>query len=130
MKRWFIARIVEEEPGSGTWVPKVALYPNVNYRGWSKAGYAFFMGQLATNNIDRFAGDNDIRIIPDAALDNALSTLPTAVRQDLINGLTNAGFNIAEVKNTWSVRQLLKHLKLQLQTDDNIESGDVRDIEG
>jgi hypothetical protein len=48
----------------------------------------------------------------------------------MITGLTNGGFDVSAVKTTWTFRQLLKHLKLQLQADDNIESGDVRDIEG
>jgi len=127
MKRWFVARIVEEEPGTDTWVPKVALYPNVNFRIWSKAGFAFCLGQLGTNNIDQLTGDNDIRLIPDASLDNLLNTIPTSVRNAMTTGLTNAGFDLQGVVGTWSFRRLLKHLKLQLQSDDNIESGDVLD---
>lgn len=127
MKRWFIARMVEVD---GEIMPKVATYPNVNHRTWSKDGFAFGMGQLATNNLSKFSGDTDIRLIPDAALDNALSTIPTATRQAMSAALTAAGFNVSAVKNTWSVRQLLKHLKAQLQTDDDVETGDVRDIEG
>jgi hypothetical protein len=127
MKRWFIARMVDIDGEIG---PKVGTYPNVNYRIWSKDGFAFCLGQLATNNLTQFDDDNDIKIIPDAALDNLLSTIPLARRNAMITGLTNGGFDISAVKQTWSVRQLLKHLKLQLQADDNIESGDVRDIEG
>jgi len=127
MKRWFIARMVEVD---GEIMPKVATYPNVNHRTWSKDGFAFGLGQLATNNLTQFSGDTDIRLIPDAALDNALSTIPTATRQAMSAALTVAGFNVSAVKRTWSVRQLLKHLKAQLQTDDDVETGDVRDIEG
>lgn len=127
MKRWFIARMVEVD---GEIMPKVATYPNVNHRTWSKDGVAFGLGQLATNNLSQFSGDADIRLIPDAALDNALSTIPTATRQAMSAALTDAGFNVSAVKNTWSVRQLLKHLKAQLQADDDVETGDVRDIEG
>ena len=127
MKRWFIARMVEVD---GEIMPKVATYPNVNHRTWSKDGFSFGLGQLATNNLTQFSGDTDIRLIPDAALDNALSTIPTATRQAMSAALTDAGFNVSAVKNKWSVRQLLKHLKAQLQTDDDVETGDVRDIEG
>ena len=127
MKRWFIARMVEVD---GEIMPKVATYPNVNHRTWSKDGFAFGLGQLATNNVTQFSGDTDIRLIPDAALDNALSTIPTATRRAMSAALTDAGFNVSAVKNQWSVRQLLKHLKAQLQTDDDVETGDVRDIEG
>lgn len=127
MKRWFIARMVEVD---GEIMPKVATYPNVNHRTWSKDGFAFGLGQLATNNLTQFSGDADIRLIPDAALDNTLSTIKTATRQAMSAALTDAGFNVSAVKNQWSVRQLLKHLKAQLQADDDVETGDVRDIEG
>jgi hypothetical protein len=128
MKRWFVARMGDYDPNDpGTLVPKVGVYTNVNYRLWSRAGFAFCMGQLATDNLDQFAGDNDIRLIPDAALDNLLSSLSPATRTEMQNGLTAAGFDVSAVKQTWSFRQLLKHLKLQLQSDDNIESGDVRE---
>jgi hypothetical protein len=125
MKRWFIARMVEVSPDE--WGPKVATYPNVNFRLWSKDGFAFGLGQLATNNLDQFTGDNDIKLIPDAALDNLLSSLSAQTRNNMRNGLEQGGFDITAVQNNWSFRQLLKHLKRQLQTDDNIESGDVRD---
>ena len=128
MKRWFVARMVQIGPDEIG--PKVATYPNVNFRVWSKDGFAFGMGQLATNNLTPLLADPDIRLIPDASLDNLLSTIPTQTRQEMITGLTNGGFDVTAVKNTWTFRQLLKHLKLQLQADDNVEAGDVRDIEG
>jgi hypothetical protein len=128
MKRWFVARMVEIEPGE--WAPKVATYPNVNHRTWSKDGFAFALGQLATNNLDQFTGDADIKLIPDAALDNLLSSLSASTRNAMRAGLEAGGFDITAVQNNWSFRQLLKHLKLQLQSNDSIENGDVRDIEG
>jgi hypothetical protein len=38
MKRWFVARMVEVSPDEIG--PKVATYPNVNFRIWSKDGFA------------------------------------------------------------------------------------------
>lgn len=125
MKRWFIARMVELEPNEIG--PKVSLYPNVNFRIWSNDVHAFCIGQLATNNLDQFAGDPDIKLIPDAAMDNTLSTLPAATRSAMQTQLTEGGFDVSAVKNTWTIRQLLKHLKLQISAGDNIESADVRD---
>lgn len=127
MKRWYFGRMVEVEPGEI--VPKVATYPNVNHRTWSKDGVPFCLGQLATNDLTKFDGDPDIKIIPDAALDNMLNTIPTSTRNAMTSALTAAGFDVSAVRGTWSLRGLLKHLKLQLQSDDNIEAGDVRDIE-
>lgn len=129
MKRWFIARMVEEAPGTDTWVAKVVTYPNVNARYWSKDGFAFALGQLATNNLTQFNGDPDIHTIPDAALDNMLNTIPSSTRNAMTAQLTAAGFSLTGVTGTWALRRLLRHLKLQLQADDDIESGDVRDIE-
>ena len=126
MKRWFIARMGDYE-NEGTLVPKTNLYP-CNTRIWSKAGFAFCLGQLGAADLTAINADPDIRLIPDAALDNTLSTLSAATRNAMRTGLENGGFDISAVTNTWSFRQLLKHLKLQLQSDDNIESGDVRDL--
>lgn len=128
-KRWFIARMGDYE-NDGSRVPKVAIYPNVNYRLWSRPGFDFCLGQLASNNLDQFSADPDIKLIPDSGLDNELSSLPAAVKNAMQTQLQAGGFNISAVRNAWSVRQLLKHLKLQLQSDDNIESGDVPDVEG
>lgn len=128
MKRWFIARMVETEPGSLG--PKVETYPGVNFRIWTKPGFGFCLGQLATNDVNQFDGDGDIRLIPDASLDNLLSSIPLATRNAMSTALTDGGFNVSAVRNTWSIRQLLKHLKVQIQADDVIDAGDVRDIEG
>ncbi len=129
MKRWFIARMGDYENDGGL-SPKLTVYPNVNYRIWSKPGFGFCFGQLATNNLDQFAGDNDIRLIPDSGLDNAISSIPANLRNAMQAQLADAGFDMSAVRLTWTLRQLLKHLKVQLDNDDNIESGDVRDIEG
>lgn len=128
MKRWFIARMGDWE-NNGTLGPKLTVYTNVNYRLWSKPGVAFCLGQLASNNIDQFAGDPDIKLIPDAALDNTISTLSAEMLRNMRDQLIAGRFDVSAVKNTWSFRQLLKHMKRQLQTDDNIESGDVPDVE-
>ena len=126
MKRWFIARMGDYE-NDGANVPKVAIYPGVNFRMWSRPGFAFCLGQLAAQDLTALQADPDIKLIPDAALDNALSSIPKTTRDAMVAQLTDAGFDVSAVRTTWSVRQLLKRLKLQLQTDDNIESGDVRD---
>jgi hypothetical protein len=126
MKRWFIARMGDYE-GDGSLVPKTNLYP-CNTRIWSKAGFAFCLGQLGAADLTAISADPDIRLIPDASLDNLLTSIPAGVRSSMIVGLTNGGFDVSAVKSSWSIRQLLKHLKLQLQADDNIESGDVRDL--
>ena len=128
MKRWFVARMVDI--GGGEIVPKVATYANVNYRVWSKDGFSFGFGQLATNNVSQFDGDADIRIIPDAALDNTWSTVPQATRNAVQNYLTNAGFTFTGLNNQSTIREILQHLKGQLQADNNVESGDVVDVEG
>lgn len=126
MKRWFIARMGDYE-NDGTNVPKTNLYPAVNTRTWTRPGFGFCLGQLAATSLTALQADPDIKLIPDAALDNALSSIPKTTRDAMVVQLTAGGFDVSAVRTTWSVRQLLKHLKLQLQTDDNIESGDVRD---
>ena len=126
MKRWFIARMGDYE-NDGALVPKTNLYPAVNTRIWTRPGFAFCLGQLAAASLTALQADPDIKLIPDAALDNALSSIPKTTRDAMVAQLTGAGFDVSAVRTTWSVRQLLMNLKRQLQTDDNIESGDVRD---
>jgi len=64
-------------------------------------------------------------------MDNAISTFPVAVRNNMKTKLEAAGFLFTAVKTTWTVRQLLVYLMKQLQPGlDSVESGDVRDIEG
>jgi hypothetical protein len=126
MKRWFIARMGNYD-GEGTVVPATNKYV-ANTRIWSKPGIDFCLGQLGAASLVGINNDPDIKLIPDAALDNLLTTIPAAVRSAMIVNLTEAGFDVSAVKGSWSIRQLLKHLKLQLQTDDDIESGDVRDL--
>ena len=111
----------------GTLVPKTNLYP-CNTRIWSSPSIAFCLGQLGASDLTGINADPDIKLIPDAALDNLLTSIPAGVRSAMTVQLENAGFEVSGVKGSWSIRQLLKHLKLQLQADDDIESGDVRDL--
>jgi hypothetical protein len=128
MKRWFVCRLVEVDPNE--WEPKVGSYPNVNYRVWTKTGFNFCLGQLATNNVSQFGDDNDIRIMPDASLDNTWGTVPAGTRSAVQTFLTNAGFTFTGLNNQSTIREILQHLKGQLQTDTDVESGDVVDVEG
>jgi hypothetical protein len=123
MKRWFIARMVEIAPDE--WAPQVAAHAGVNWRAWSKDGFGFALGQLAASDLTAIAADPDIKLIPDAALDNTLNSLSSATRTALTNNLAAAGFDIAAVRNTWTVRRLLQHLKLQLQADNDVDAGAV-----
>lgn len=125
MKRWFVARMGDYE-NDGSLVPKTNLYP-CNSRTWVKTGMTWCFGQLATDDLSGLSADPDIKLIPEAAMDNMLSTIPAAVRTAMRNNLTAAGFDISAVTNTWTIRQLLKHLRIQLQGSDDIESGDVHE---
>jgi hypothetical protein len=125
MKRWFVALLVTDADGNTS--PKVEQYVRVNYRIWTKDGFGWCFGQLATDNVSQFDGDNDIFVLPDASLDNAFSTIPTSVRNAMLNTLQAAGFETSDIKTTWTIRQVLQYLKGQLQTDNDVESGDVRE---
>lgn len=125
MKRWFIARMVEIAPDE--WAPAVAAHAGTNWRAWSKDGIGFALGQLAAPDLTAISADPDIKLIPDAALDNTLSSLSGAARTALTNNLTAAGFDVDAVRNTWTIRRLLQHLKLQLQTDNDVDAGSIRE---
>lgn len=128
MKRWAICRIGDYE-NDGTLVPKFNVY-SCNSRIWTKAGFGWCIGQIAAPSLTEINADPDIFVLPDGAMDNALSSFPVAVRNTMQNKLTAAGFSFAGVKTTWTLRQLLIFLAQQLQPAlDSVEQGDVRDIE-
>ena len=128
MKRWAICRVGDCE-NDGTLVPKFNVY-NCNSRIWTKAGFGWCIGQIAAPSLTAINADPDIYIIPDGAMDNAISTFPVATRNAMKTRLEAAGFEFASVKTTWTVRQLLVHLAKQLQPAINsVEDADVRDIE-
>jgi hypothetical protein len=113
--------------GEGTRVPATNKYV-CDTRIWSAPGMAFCVGQLGTKDLTGLSSDPDIRLIPDAALDNLLTAIPAAVRSQMIVALTEGGFDVSTVKGSWSIRDLLKHLRRQIDARDDIESGDVRDL--
>jgi hypothetical protein len=128
MKRWFIAKLGDYE-GDGSLISKVATYPNVNRRQWSKPGLTWCFGQLATNDITRFSSDADIYILPDGVMDMAVSAIPAGVRITMTTKLQAAGFTTSAIKVSWTIRQVLQYLKGQLQANTDVEAGDVVDIE-
>ncbi len=128
MKRWAIARMGDYD-GDGALTPAFNRHP-CNSRIWSKPGFGWCIGQIAASNLTAINADPDIFVIPDGAMDNALSSFPVATRNNMQTKLTAAGFSYAGVKGTWTVRQLLVFLAKQLQPAlDSVEAGDVRDIE-
>lgn len=130
MKRWFIARMVEEEPGSDSWAPAVHKY-GCNYRVWTKPGFAWSFGQLGAKDLTAMQADPDIYILPDASLDIAWSAVPTGTRTAVRNKLEAAGFSYSGITTGLTIRQILVKLQQQLQPAlSSVEKGDVTDIEG
>jgi hypothetical protein len=143
MKRWFIARMGDYE-GDGSRVPATNKYrpngqpkadllndPTVPSRVWSKQGFNWCFGQLATSDITTMQADPDIFILPDGAMDMELSAIPGGTRTTMRNRLEAAGFSFTGVQWTWSIRQLLVFLVKQLQPNiGTVEQGDVQDVTG
>jgi len=128
MKRWVIARMGDYENDGGN-SPAFAKYTD-NYRLWSKPGFSWCFGQIAAPSLTEITADPEIFVLPDGAMDNALSSFPAAVRNNMQVKLTAAGFSFTGVKTTWTLRQLLVFLVQQLQPEiGSVEQGDVRDIE-
>ena len=128
MKRWAICRVGDFE-NEGTLVPKFNLY-QCNSRIWTKPGFAWCIGQIAAPSLTEINADPDIYVLPDGAMDMMLSSIPSGTRTTMRNRLEAGGFVFTDVKNTWSVRQLLVYLAKQLQPAlTTVEQGDVRDIE-
>ena len=135
MKRWFLAKLdfyEEPENEGGALVPKTNLHTTsnggpINTRIWSRPGFGWCFGQLATDTLTSMNADPDIYILPDASLDISWSTVPSGKRTEVKNRVADAGFNFTGIKTSNTIREILQHLKKQVQIDDDIESGDVKD---
>lgn len=118
-----------EFEGAGALVPKFNLY-NCNSRTWVKPGFNWCFGQIATSNVAAMDSDPDIYILPDGAMDISVGSIPAGVRNTMRTRLESAGFTFADVKTSWTIRQVLVYLLRQLQPAlDTVEAGDVQDIE-
>jgi hypothetical protein len=113
--------------GDGASVPRFNLYP-CNSRVWTVPGSQWCVGQFAIADLTAISADAMIKILPDASMDSAWSTIPTAVRNRVKTDMEGAGFTWA-VQNTWTVREVLNYAAGQIQPGVNVEAGDVRDIE-
>jgi len=128
MKRWAVCRMGDYD-NEGTNVPKFNTH-GCNSRVWSKPGFGWCLGQIAAADLTAINADPDIFILPDATLDMPLSTFSTAVRNNVRNKLSAAGFTIAAIQNAWTIRQVLVYILQQLQPGlDTVENGDVVDQE-
>ena len=128
MKRWAIARVGDYE-NDGSLVPKFVLYPS-NYRIWTRPGFNWCFAQVAASDFTAMQADADIYILPDGTMDISVGSIPAGVRTTMRTRLEAAGFVFADVKTSWTVRQLLVYLLKQLQPAlDSVEQGDVPDIE-
>jgi hypothetical protein len=126
MKRWAIARMIDD--GQGSLESAFNRYP-CNTRIWTKPGFAWCFGQIATANITPIAADPDIYVLPDGVMDLSVGAIPVSVRNTMRTRLEAAGFVFYAVKTSWTVRQLLQYLKGQIQPVGDVEAGDVIDIE-
>lgn len=141
MKRWFIARMGDYEnastnvPATNKYAPNGTLRsdllndPTMPVRTWSRPGFAFCFGQLATSDITAVQADPDVYVLPDGAMDMSVGSIPAQVRQTMRARLEAAGFDFSAVTTQWTVRQVLVYLLQQIQPVlDSVETGDVPDV--
>jgi len=130
MKRWFIARIgfyEEPENEGGALVPKILAYPDVILlRQWTKPGFDWAIGRLATNNTAQMDADPDIFIIPDMTLGSSWGSMPANQRNIVKNRMEQAGF-VWSVSTSWTVQQVLEYACAQIQPGVNVAAQDAAD---
>ena len=125
MKRWAICRMGEwVEPNEV--IPRVGLYA-AGYRCWSRDGMQWGLCHFAVDDLAAINSDAMIKVLPDATLDAAWSTIPNAVRNQVKSAMEAAGCTWA-VQNTWPVRQVLNYCVTQIQPGIDVTVGDVRDV--
>lgn len=126
MKRWAIARMIDD--GAGGIESAFNRYP-CNTRIWSKSGFAWCFGQIATADLTPFNADPDIYVLPDGVMDMTVGQIPAGTRTILRTKLEAGGFTFVDVKTSWTIRQLLNYIKGQLDPAGTVEAGDVIDKE-
>lgn len=126
MKRWAISKLGDFE-GDGSVVPKLNLYTETS-RIWTKPGFSWCFGQIASGDLTAMQADPDIYILPDGAMDMSVGSIPLAVRNTLRAKLEAGGFVFTDVRTSWTVRQLLTYVAGQLQPGINVEAGDIPDV--
>lgn len=126
MKRWAICRMIENSDGQGSYGPVLDGYAGVSYRIWEHPTKQWCLAHLATLDLAPLNADSRIKILPDATLDAAWSTIPTAIRNQVKSAMGAAGFTWS-VQNTWPVRQVLNYCVNQIQPGIDCTVGDVRE---
>jgi hypothetical protein len=102
--------------------------PTMPTRIWTKPGFNWCIGQLATSNVANVQADPDIRVLPDAALDLTWGSINTNIRNQAINAFQNAGFTTTGISTSMAVREVLLYIVQQIQAGiGSVEQGDVRD---
>ena len=136
MKRWFLAKLdfyEEPENEGGALVPKTNLHTTssggpINTRIWSRPGFGWCFGQLATDTLTAMNADTDIYILPDASMDIVWNNVPKTKRNEVKAVMESAGFSYAGITTNSTIREILQKLKGQLQSDNDVESGDVKEV--
>jgi hypothetical protein len=115
--------------GDGGIVVKLNIYPNVNVRNWHRQGNEWALCQFATKSLGQIRNDPDIILIPDITMGAALSSMPTAARNTVMDALSNRGFVVPSNTSATSMRDFLNSLANQLEYNIDVENGDVQDLE-
>ena len=113
-----------EDDGSNS--PKISVY-TPTWRAWTKPGFGFAFVQFASSDVTVINADPDIYVLPDGAMDMSVGSIPAATRNTIKTRLEAAGFTFADVKTSWTVRQLLNYIARQVQTGIDVEVGDIPD---
>jgi hypothetical protein len=127
MKLWAVARMIEEPGQEGSTIPAVGLYSN-NYSSWSADGFAWTLCYFSVANTTAVSADNRIKLLPQATLDSAWSSLPANVRNNVKTEVESIGL-VWNVNNNWTVRQVLQYLSNQIQPGADPTAFDIRDTE-
>lgn len=115
MRRYYLCAMIGNGSEESPYRPKVANY-NVSWSavvshnadGTLRFPWAF----VIVNTIDHTAllADNQIKALPDVSLDLTVGDLSAAVKQAALNAMTNWSIDTSKVKNTTTIRQVLRYL--------------------
>jgi hypothetical protein len=110
-KRFYISKVIGDGTEENPFRPKVADYP-VTWMGMFSHPAVRAWALVKVDAVDHadLIADTQIRPIPEGSLDKTVGSLPAAVKKKLNDYLTENGIDTSWVKNTMTIREVVRNL--------------------
>lgn len=130
-KRFYISKIIGTGEETDPYRPKVADYGvpwvgviSSNEDGTPKYSFAFVV--VRTQDHTALLADQQIKGMPELSLDAQISSLPSNVRQQMLQFVTDEGIDTSGLNGSSTMRQVLRRIGQHLVASFNENRFDVK----